>query len=137
MKLWTIVKKVYIMIENNGLRIWVSQNGEYFMNKENKKVMKSFVMITQVGLSMLTPIFLCVFLGVYIDRILQTSYWFIILLILGILAAFRNVYYLTRQFYQKDLEKEKKEQEYFNNLQKEYESNKDSIKSIKRQNIEK
>ena len=107
------------------------------MNKEDKKVMKSFVMITQVGLSMLTPIFLCVFLGVYVDKMLHTSYWFIILLILGILAAFRNVYYLTKQFYQKDLEKEKKEQEYFNNLQKEYESNKDGIESIKRQNIEK
>lgn len=107
------------------------------MNKENKKVMKSFVMITQVGLSMLTPIFLCVFLGVYVDKILHTSYWFIILLLLGILAAFRNVYYLTKQFYQKDLEKEQREQEYFKNLQKEYESSKEGIKSIKKQNIEK
>ena len=107
------------------------------MKKEDREVVKSFAMITQVGLSMLTPIFLCVFLGGYLDKSLHTSYWFIILLILGILAAFRNVYYLTRQFYKKDLEREQKEQEYFKKLQKEYESNKNSIKSVKKQNLEK
>lgn len=107
------------------------------MKKEDKNVVKSFVMVTQVGLSMMTPIFLCAFLGVYLDKALQTTYWFIILLVLGILAAFRNVYYLTRQFYKEDLEREQKEQEYFKNLQKEYENNKDSIKSVKKQNIEK
>lgn len=128
---------MYIMIGNKRFANLVSQNGELFMKKEDKNVVKSFVMITQVGLSMLTPIFLCAFLGGYVDKALHTSYWFIILLILGILAAFRNVYYLTRQFYKKDLEKEQKEQEYLKKMQKEYESNKDSIKSIKKQNIEK
>lgn len=101
------------------------------MKEEDKNVVRSFVMITQVGLSMLTPIFLCVFLGIYIDKKMHTSYWFLALLIIGILAAFRNVYVLTKRFYEKDLEKEKKEQEYFKKMQSEYASSKKSIKSKK------
>ena len=77
------------------------------------------MMITQIGLSMLTPIFICVFIGLKLDQWFSTQYWFIILLFFGILAAFRSVYMLTKRFYSKDLDREIKEQKYFDDLKKE------------------
>mgnify|MGYP003297962831 CR=1 FL=1 len=75
------------------------------MKKENRSVFKAWTMITQVGITFLTPIGLCVFIGYYLDKHFQKNYWFIILFFLGVLAAFRNVYYLTKSFYEKDLKK--------------------------------
>lgn len=92
------------------------------MDEKKKKdtlVRQALVMVTQVGISMMTPILLCGVLGFYLDRWLATGYWFVILIILGILAAFRNVYLLMRKFYAKDLEKEKQQLQYEKEL-KEY-----------------
>lgn len=61
-----------------------------------KSVFRTFALITQVGISMLTPIFLCVFLGSFF----RNNYGlpvFIPLLILGILAGMRNAYLLLMQ----------------------------------------
>lgn len=97
------------------------------MVKSDRTVMKSLMMITQIGISMLTPIFLSVFVGFKLDQWLSTSCWFIILLILGILAAFRNVYLLTRRFYSKELKHELERQKYFEDLKKIREENKKKI----------
>ncbi|MCR5792683.1 MAG: AtpZ/AtpI family protein [Lachnospiraceae bacterium] len=75
-------------------------------------------MITQIGISMLVPVFLCAFLGLWLNKIFSVDYLFIIFVILGVLAAFRSVYQLTRQFYQKDLDREIEEQRYFDELKK-------------------
>lgn len=56
-------------------------------------------MISQFGINMLVPIFLCSFLGIYIDKKIGTSYWFIILFFVGALAGFRNVYIFARKIY--------------------------------------
>ena len=64
------------------------------MNKK-KGVYAALALISQLGLSMLTPILLCVFVGVEIDERFGTSFtvW---LILLGILAGVRNVYVLLR-----------------------------------------
>lgn len=67
---------------------------------------------------MITPIFLCVFIGVKMDQWLSTSFWFFIWLFFGLLSAFRSVYMLTKKFYSKDLKEEIEEQKYFENLKK-------------------
>ncbi|MFA9464813.1 MAG: AtpZ/AtpI family protein [Velocimicrobium sp.] len=86
--------------------------------KNNRGIWKSLIMITQIGLSMITPIFLCVFIGVKMDQWLSTSFWFFIWLFFGLLSAFRSVYMLTKKFYSKDLKEEIEEQKYFENLKK-------------------
>ena len=85
------------------------------MKKGSGKVGKSFSMILQLGISVLVPIFLCVFIGVKLDRYLETKFWTILLMVLGILAAFRNVYFMVRTFYRKDLEREQKGHEFIQN----------------------
>ena len=59
--------------------------------KYKKSVFKSLAMISQVSISMIVPIALCVALGLWIDSKFDT-YWVIPLMFLGMAAGFRNVY---------------------------------------------
>lgn len=79
---------------------------------------KGLLMITQIGITMLVPIFLCLFLGMFLNEALNTVYAVPILLVLGIAASFRNVYYLTKSFYAKQKRKEDEELAYIEGLKR-------------------
>ena len=83
---------------------------------KDKRVLKAITMVTQVSISMIVPIFLCIFVGYQLDKRFQTSYWFLIFMVLGFLTSFRNVYYLTKSFYEKDKAREDAQMNYFANL---------------------
>lgn len=68
--------------------------------KYNKSVFRALTLITQFSINMLVPIFLCSFLGMFLDKKLGTSFWFVILFFAGALAGFRNVYIFARQIYE-------------------------------------
>lgn len=89
------------------------------MKKENKGIAKAFVMILQVGLTMLAPLLVCGWIGLWMNDTFHTSWWFLVWMLLGVLAGFRNFFHLMRQFYEKDLKREIKEQEYFEQLKQE------------------
>ena len=79
--------------------------------KKNKGIMQGVILVSQLGISMLVPIFLCVYIGQKLDSWFVKNYFTIIFLVLGIAAAYRNVYYLTKSFYtkskvEKDIESE-------------------------------
>ena len=60
-----------------------------------KEIMQNLAFITQLGISMLAPVILCVFVGNWLDG----RYGFhtvLPLLILGILAGVRNCYLLLK-----------------------------------------
>ncbi len=82
----------------------------------NSKVIKALMLVTQLGISMMVPIFLCVLAGGFIDKKAGTGFWLPIFLFLGIAAAFRNVYYLLKPFYAKDKAKEDAELAYIERL---------------------
>ena len=87
-----------------------------------KEVFRSLSMISQIGISVMVPIFMCVFVGVMIDKYFNTS-TLIILLILGIGAGMRNAYILAKKVLdEKALEKEaaekKKREERYNAYKK-------------------
>lgn len=55
--------------------------------------LKSLSMVTQIGLLMAIPIFLCIFGGIWLDERFGTSPLFLIIfIILGVMAAFRNLF---------------------------------------------
>ncbi|MFW5629273.1 MAG: AtpZ/AtpI family protein [Acetivibrio ethanolgignens] len=83
------------------------------MKKSDKTVLQALTMISQVGITMLVPIFLCVYVGLKLDDWFGTEYLFIVFVLFGVFAAFRNVYLLMRKFYAKDLEREEAELRYF------------------------
>ena len=64
--------------------------------KTNHDVFKALALITQLGIGMLVPVVLCFFIGRWLDNLLNTGFFIIIFLILGILAAYRNLFVYTR-----------------------------------------
>lgn len=73
--------------------------------KYDKDVYKSMTLITQFGINMLVPIFLCTFIGIYLDKILGTQFIVIILFFLGAAAGARNVYIFAKGIYDKPKDK--------------------------------
>ena len=72
-------------------------------NKKYKKsVYRSLAVITQFGINMLVPIFMCSFAGLFLDRKLGTAFWFVLLFFVGALAGFRNIFILARKIYEGD-----------------------------------
>ena len=91
----------------------------------DKKVLRSLVMITQIGISMMVPLFLCAGIGYWINGQFGIVAAFPILLCLGVGAAFRNLFVLTKTFYAKDIQKEAKQKEYMENLKASHEKHPD------------
>ena len=86
------------------------------MKKESRDILRALFMVTQLGFTMLVTIFMCAWLGYFLDQKLGTGFFIIVFLILGILAAYRNAYVMTKIFYKKDRQREEKEQAYFDGL---------------------
>ena len=72
----------------------------------NKDVGKTLVLISQFGSSMIVPIALCMFLGMFVADKLSAPIITVPFFIIGALAGFRNVYILAKSVYQDDKKKE-------------------------------
>jgi len=70
-------------------------------NKYDKDVYRSLTLITQFGINMLVPIFLCTFLGIFLDNKLGTRFLVIILFFVGAIAGARNIYIFAKNIYDK------------------------------------
>ena len=76
--------------------------------KYKKSVYQSLVLITQFGINMIVPIFLCTGLGIFIDKKSGLGFFIIPLFILGALAGFRNCYIVAKKIYESDDKKHDK-----------------------------
>ena len=57
---------------------------------------RALALLEQVGLSMAIPIFLCIILGGFLDKITNKSPLFLVIFIfLGVGSAFRNLFYIV------------------------------------------
>ncbi|MCM1103648.1 MAG: AtpZ/AtpI family protein [Clostridium sp.] len=70
--------------------------------RNDGRVLEALALVMQFGIHMIVPIFMCLFLGLWIDRKAGTSYWVIILFFMGALAGFTNIYKLARKIYGRD-----------------------------------
>jgi hypothetical protein len=69
------------------------------MNKKDEHaVWDALVMVFQFGISMLVPIFLCTFLGVWLGNKLGIDWLAIPLFFLGAVAGGQNVYHMAKKF---------------------------------------
>lgn len=75
--------------------------------KYHRSVYRCLALITQFGISILVPIFLCSFLGIFLDKKFGTQFWMIVLFFVGAAAGFRNVYRLAKNIYSEKHEKDK------------------------------
>ena len=68
--------------------------------KYNKNVYQALTMITQFGINMLVPIFICSFVGIFLDWKFGTSFWMVTLFFVGALAGFTNVFRFAKRIYE-------------------------------------
>lgn len=64
--------------------------------KYKKEVFRSLSLLTQLGISVMVPVFMCVAIGIFADKKLGTSFIVLIMLALGLLAGGRNAYILAK-----------------------------------------
>lgn len=72
-------------------------------------VAQALAMVMQFGLNMLVPICFMSALGIWLDRKFDTSFWMIILFIVGAAAGGQNIYRMARQVYGGDKKETDKE----------------------------
>ena len=70
---------------------------KYIMNQNQSQVVKMLFLISQIGITMLVTVFLCVAIGMAVDNYFGTKLlvWFIVL---GVISGFRSVYILVRGY---------------------------------------
>ena len=78
--------------------------------KYHRNVYRCLVLITQFGISMLVPIFLCSFFGIYLDRKFGTQFLMVLLFFVGAAAGFRNVWRMAKVIYEEKSEKDRYEE---------------------------
>lgn len=66
-----------------------------------KDIARALSMLTQIGVSMFVPIFMCVLVGAWLDKVTNLSPLFLIIfIILGVGAAFRTIYMMVRKYWE-------------------------------------
>lgn len=70
--------------------------------KFNRSVYQALSMIGQFGINMLVPVFMCSFLGMFLDRKLGTDFLIIICFFVGAVAGGWNVFRFARRIYSSD-----------------------------------
>ncbi|SDZ74935.1 F0F1-ATPase subunit, putative [Desulfuromusa kysingii] len=76
------------------------------MAEDKRQLYKSLGFLSSVGISLVAAILIGMVMGIYLDRWLDTRPWFtLIMLLIGIISGFRNVYILTtRELKRQELE---------------------------------
>ncbi|MEE0884045.1 MAG: AtpZ/AtpI family protein [Faecalimonas sp.] len=64
-----------------------------------KSVYTTFAMISQVGISMIVPILLCTYAGVWLEEKFDFP-WTVIMIVVGVLAGVRNVIAMVKRMKQ-------------------------------------
>lgn len=89
-----------------------------------KQVFRSLAMVTQLGISVMTPIFLCIFAGCWVDNHFGTKTTLFFLLF-GVLAGGRCGYHMAKITFlagEKDDRKEKEEEQRLRRKEQKYEA---------------
>ena len=64
-----------------------------------KSVYTTFAMISQVGISMVVPMLLCTYVGVWLEEKFDFP-WTVIMIVVGVLAGVRNVIAMLKRMKQ-------------------------------------
>ena len=70
--------------------------------KFNRSVYQALSMIGQFGINMLVPVFMCSFLGMFLDKKLGTDFLIVIGFFVGAAAGGWNVFRFARRIYERE-----------------------------------
>ena len=65
----------------------------------DRSVFRTRTLISQFGINMIVPMVACLFIGIFLDKKFDTSFWSIVLFFVGALAGFNSVYKMAKRFY--------------------------------------
>lgn len=65
---------------------------------------QAFALVGQIGLNMLVPIVLCIFVGRWLDSKLGTGCFLFIFIILAIMTAYKSLFDMTKRWRKEDHE---------------------------------
>lgn len=66
--------------------------------KKEKRALRMLVLITQIGICMMVPVFFCVFLGRWISERTGQPLFFLLLVVIGAMAGFRSSWQIISRF---------------------------------------
>lgn len=72
-----------------------------------KSVFRNLALISQVGFSVITPIFLSIYFGYLLDGFLKTDYFILIFLVLGVISGGIAAYKLVMSILKKELDEDR------------------------------
>jgi ATP synthase protein I len=73
------------------------------VDKDTRKSAVQMAYASSIGITMVLAIFGCLFLGIWLDGKLGTEpYFTLLLLLIGIVAGFRNLYVLIKKYFKDD-----------------------------------
>ncbi len=87
--------------------------------REERKSLRMIVLVTQIGLCMMVPIFLCTWLGRWLSEKTGHPLLFLLILLLGILAGFRTSWQMISRFTGLKLRSGSKKESYSDDVKKE------------------
>ena len=79
--------------------------------KSNASAYRNIVLISQLSINVMVPIFLCLIIGIWLDGKFGTGYITIIALVLGIAAGARNGYMTVKGTIDAEERRRKREEE--------------------------
>lgn len=68
------------------------------MKKQKNEVMEMLILIVQIGITMMVPIFMCTLAGAWVGERLQMKWISVAAFFVGAAAGFRNVYRLVKKY---------------------------------------
>lgn len=86
------------------------------MGKKEHKIIRTLAMVSQIGISMMVPVFLCTWIGWLLYQRFDNAIWLLLMLFIGIGASLRNLYVLTASFYSEDMRREHERMKYIQDL---------------------
>lgn len=90
------------------------------MNKKQKRdIFYALTLVTQLGITMLVPIFICTGFGIWLMKSANNPLIVIFFSFFGFAVAFRNAYVLVSKMFINDKGQEDTEYEYFKKLEQE------------------
>lgn len=93
------------LLKNDKINAFVV--GKIMKNQDNNTIFRNITMITQISLYVMVPIFLCLGLGIWLDRQFGWSTT-IFMLILGMVSGARTGYVTVKDMIERDEAKRKK-----------------------------
>lgn len=79
--------------------------------KKKSGALQAFALIGQIGLNMLVPVALCVFVGHWLDNRFGTNCFLFIFIVLGIMTAYKSLYDLTKRWRKEEKDEQTDETE--------------------------